>query len=130
MVKGLEGKSYEEWLRSLRLFSLEKRRLRGDLITVHTFLKGGSSRGGADLFLVTSGRKWNAKEKVKVLWFDPRGQLSATQPFTHSLPPRAGKVKIESKCSGMEVRTGRGRSPFNGNSQRQGPLGKKTGTCL
>ena len=52
MVKGLEGKTYEEWLRSL-----EKRRLRGDLIAAYSFLTRGSGGAGADLFsLVTSGR--------------------------------------------------------------------------
>lgn len=54
MIRGLENWSYEERLKEWGLFSLEKRRLSRDMITVFQYIKGYSEEDSDQLFFMSA----------------------------------------------------------------------------
>ena len=57
MIGGLETKPYGGRLKELGMFSLQKRRLRGDMIALFKDLKGCHTEKGQDLFSILPERR-------------------------------------------------------------------------
>ncbi|KFV70931.1 hypothetical protein N307_05004, partial [Dryobates pubescens] len=67
MIRGREHLSYEDRLKELGLISLEKRRLRGDLIVVFQYLKEASKKAGEGLLRISgSDRTRGDRMKLEV----------------------------------------------------------------
>ncbi|KAK4825406.1 LOW QUALITY PROTEIN: hypothetical protein QYF61_027172 [Mycteria americana] len=78
MIKGLGSLPYEERLRELGFSSLEKRRLKGDLITMFQYLKGGYKEDRDSLFTRSHMEKTRGNGYKSLLG---RFQLDARRKF-------------------------------------------------
>lgn len=65
LVKGWESNSYEVQLKELRLFSLERRTIRVDLIVLFNYQKGSCFEEGLGLFSDVIGYKEKATSCVR-----------------------------------------------------------------
>ena len=80
VIRGLEHLSYEDRLRELDLFSLEKRRLQGNLISAFQYLKGDYKQERNQLFTrVDNDRTRGNGFKLKEKSFDGMSGASSSQ---------------------------------------------------
>ena len=84
MVRGQQGRPYER-LRDLNLFSLQKRRLRGDLVACYKLVRGDQQALGESLF--------------------PRAPPGATRNNGHKLAE--GRVRLDIRRHDFTVRAAR-----------------------
>jgi len=99
MIRGLEHLCYEERLRGLGLFSLEKRRLQGDLVAAFQYLKGACKKDGERHFSrACSNRRRDNGFKLKEGRFrlDSRKKFFALRLVKHwtRLPREVGDAPI------------------------------------
>ena len=67
MIKGLEKKIYDEKLKELGLFSMEKRRLRGKPLLVFKYIKGLQKYVHITFkVMITSGEGWRRTKSMRI----------------------------------------------------------------